>query len=98
MPGMFGEDNTSKDYAPHMYVGDYFVGKTYEFRHKKITYTCGQTKNGQIFIEDKNSEAVNVNKLSSKVLRDKAIKTAKGGYQKRQKEIKNLMKLMNGDK
>lgn len=45
MPSMFGGDSTSKDYAPHMYVGDHFIHNT----GKNITvagvhYYAGKTR------------------------------------------------------
>jgi len=41
MPSMFGGSNTDKDYAPHMWIGDHFVGSKVEFKHDGKAYLTG---------------------------------------------------------
>ncbi len=96
MPNMFGGSNTDKDYAPHMWVGDYFVSESSEVRYKNKTYRCGETSGKTIVVEGDGLSAINVkNAKVPKELRDKVIKKVKGAFKKRQDEIKRMEKLFN---
>ena len=46
MPSMFGGDQCSKDYAPHMWIGDSFIADTgEEIRVGTWCYYAGRTEN-----------------------------------------------------
>jgi hypothetical protein len=52
MPGAHGGRNTDKDYAPHMWIGDHFVGNnTKEVRVGKWLYRVGATSDKKIVAE-----------------------------------------------
>lgn len=48
MPSMFGGSNTDKDYAPHMWIGDHYVGSKVEFKHDGKTFSTGITAIGPV--------------------------------------------------
>ncbi len=48
MPGSHGGDQLSKEYAPHLYIGDNFVGSnTKEIKIGKWIYKAGRTGTGE---------------------------------------------------
>ena len=48
MPSMFGGDQCGKDYAPHMWIGDHFVGSKITCQYRGKNYEVGLAKAGPI--------------------------------------------------
>ncbi len=48
MPSMFGDSNTDKDYAPHMWIGDHFVGSTVKLNLGDKVYVTGVADTGPV--------------------------------------------------
>jgi hypothetical protein len=51
MPGVHGGSNTDKDYAPHMWVGDHFVGDTKKVKVGEWFYKVGATRDKKVVAE-----------------------------------------------
>lgn len=51
MPNIFGGDQCSKDYAPHMWIGVYFVRNSRMVTLRRWVYRVGVTSGGVVVAE-----------------------------------------------
>jgi hypothetical protein len=102
MPSEFGGSSTSKEYAPHMWIGDDFVGgDAKEFTVGDWTYNVGEKSDGTIVAEKRlaadtsyprNWELIPANEIPEEVR-----EAQKGAFTRRQKEVASLKKIFNGE-
>lgn len=102
MPNMFGGDQCSKDYAPHMWIGDHFIGGTGKtVKTKKWIYYVGRTGDETIVAERhprKDGEFSSRTKLvpNSRIPTMARKAVAEGALSAREAEVAGIEKLFNG--
>lgn len=94
MPSMFGGDQCSKDYAPHMWIGDHFVGGTRKYKKVGgVKYHFGMTEKGQLVVE-KEVEEYEWEIIPEQEI-PKEIRMSVQTFAERKEEEKRLEKLFN---
>ncbi len=101
MPSMFGGDQCGKEYAPHMWIGDNFIGgtsKNIETEDSDIGYHAGVTAGEVLIVELVNMKTrpwtktlVPNNEIPQKI-RDQF---SKNSFQERKDLEENLEKMFN---